>query len=776
MAHQVLNTKDLGSVSAYGDAVEGGYDGTKQSFYNLILAIASGALTIDMGHRDITLSAANWDDGEYDLTSIFRANRYMILSVGIDGDVATGTQINSWYNAEVSICDGNILKANGDEPLVDIPVSVVYQSMIATIAALPVATGSLVYDGTIQTQTWSGYDSDELTMSGDTSGTDAGTYTTDFTPKRGYKWWDGSKTSKSVSWAIAKAQITPPTVTANLTYNGSQQSATVSAYDPNLVSVTGITGTNAGTYTATIALLDKNNCEWSDGTTADKTVQWSIAKAQVTIPTISGTFTYDGTEHTVAVSGLDSTKVDASGLSATNAGDYTATFSLKDSDNYEWTDGTIADVSYSWSIAKATGTITLSTDTVDLDDTTSSVVVTATATGSVSATSSDTSVAVTSVSGNAVTISLASTGASGVVTITVTSAATTNYTSVSTTLTAECNYVAVYGVEWTYGQNTGLTRTGASVGLADPVAALSGGNGSSPFDDIMPWAGMTVVSDSAAGELVAIPKFYYAITSDANGMSIQIASKRFTGSSVSPAHADREDGYGERDVIYVGRYHCSSSNYKSITESSRGYANLATARTNVRGLGTGISTMDYSVEITLWLLYLVEYADFNIRNTVGYCSISNWTGYTDSMVYHTGTMGGSRTQGAAVQYRHIECPWGVQQSYDGVSFDANGTIYWQKNPSDYGTTNNRINIGTLPFNNTGGYASRFNLLNDWFLIPADRNGYSNTYVCCQWFIDAFSTLQNGGVLFNYMGYSPFDFAVTGDAVSSPYRLMKLPNA
>jgi hypothetical protein len=77
---------------------------------------------------------------------------------------------------------------------------------------------------------------------------------------------------------VNRAKITNPTVTVNLAYTGSEQSAGIAinaAY-----TITGdIAATNVGSYTATVALKDKANYEWTNGTTTDLILPWSIAKA-----------------------------------------------------------------------------------------------------------------------------------------------------------------------------------------------------------------------------------------------------------------------------------------------------------------------------------------------------------------------------------------------------------------------------------------------------------------------------------------------------------------
>jgi len=71
---------------------------------------------------------------------------------------------------------------------------------------------------------------------------------------------------------------TVPSITGSLTYNGSEQSPTILAYNPDQLMMTGISSaTNAGTYE--IAFSPKDGYKWADDTTTAKVVEWSIAKA-----------------------------------------------------------------------------------------------------------------------------------------------------------------------------------------------------------------------------------------------------------------------------------------------------------------------------------------------------------------------------------------------------------------------------------------------------------------------------------------------------------------
>ncbi len=75
----------------------------------------------------------------------------------------------------------------------------------AEVKNVPAQTGSVTYNGSAQSPSWSNYDSGKMTLGGTTSGTNAGSYNATFTPKTNYKWADGSTGAKTVAWSIAKA-------------------------------------------------------------------------------------------------------------------------------------------------------------------------------------------------------------------------------------------------------------------------------------------------------------------------------------------------------------------------------------------------------------------------------------------------------------------------------------------------------------------------------------------------------------------------------------------
>lgn len=262
----------------------------------------------------------------------------------------------------------------------------------------------------------------------------------------------------------------------------------------------------------------------------------------------------------------------------------------------------------------------------------------------------------------------------------------------------------IFGVTWDGTSTSKWARIDDGSGFSDPVPYVAGATTyGSPFDDIMPWAGMTI-EERTGGTMVKIPKFWYQLYQNtegtpSSGMTIRISNKPIEGFSVSPAHMDRGDGHGERDVIYVGRYHCASD-YKSKTKTVPAMSKKEVFRTNIHALGSTIWQWDFATLFTIWLLYLVEFADWNSQERIGYgCSTSTTSslvsvGYTDSMPYHTGTMLSNRTVfGASTQYRGIEGLWdNYNDLLDGCYFSNEG-LNIILNPSNFSNTSNGVLVG-----------------------------------------------------------------------------------
>lgn len=347
----------------------------------------------------------------------------------------------------------------------------------------------------------------------------------------------------------------------------------------------------------------------------------------------------------------------------------------------------------------------------------------------------------------------------------------------------------IYGVEWDWTSSgpTKGTRTDDAAGFEDPNPAVNNGDGWSPFDDLMPWSGMEIAEDPTAGTLVSIPKFWYKWTRSGAKMKLQIADQPQDGFLTSPAHADRGDGKGERDVVYVGRYHCAG-NYKSQAGGQPAASmTRAAARSSIHNLGSTYWQYDFAMYWTIMMLYLVEYANWNSQATIGYgCSPSNAKfnmGATDNMVYHTGTIAASRTTYGSVQYRHIEGLWdNVYDWCDGIRFSGS-TVYCIANPASFSDTSGGTNVGTRATSN--GYISGWtNPTADGFeyaLYPNAVGGSETTYVCDRCYYDASGVvLLVGGNFGQYQYHGAFylvgDNAASYASAGIGCRLQKLPAA
>jgi hypothetical protein len=356
-------------------------------------------------------------------------------------------------------------------------------------------------------------------------------------------------------------------------------------------------------------------------------------------------------------------------------------------------------------------------------------------------------------------------------------------------LAAESKHI--YGAEWNGTSTTAWTRTDKAAGFANPVPYVAGAtNYGSPFDNIYPWSDMVRVTDAQAGEMVKIPKFWYKLTQiSGGGMKIQIADYAADGFSVCPACMNRGDGKGERDYVLVGRYHCASD-YKSKTGVKPVASKTRSAfRSGIHGLGTKVWQIDWATWFSIWLLYLVEFADWNSQAKIGYgCGDGSATGnmgYTDSMPYHTGTTKTSKTTyGLGTQYRYIEGLWdNVYDLIDGCYYNSSG-LYIIKNPANASDSSGGTLIGKPGTGNSSPtrWPKGFSVVNvnGTFpaFIPSASGGSDSTYSCDSWYYNSSGPcLAAGGVYSQYASFGMF--CIYGVSASSlgmtiGSRSMKLP--
>ncbi len=303
----------------------------------------------------------------------------------------------------------------------------------------------------------------------------------------------------------------------------------------------------------------------------------------------------------------------------------------------------------------------------------------------------------------------------------------------------------IYGVEWDWtssGPTRGV-RTDDAVGLGDPNPAVSNGSGSSPFDNLYPWKDM-VREDRTGGVMVKEPKYWFKWTrtpSDSGvKLKLQIADGPVDGFHVDPVNMDREDGLGELDCSYIGRYHCASGSYKSETNKQNMYnVTRNQARTDIHNLGSHIWQMDFAQMWYVGMLFLVEFADWDslrIGETYfGDIFVANGTGGTDSMKYHTGTTAATRDGFGCTQYRNIEGWWyDVFDWVDGCYYNENG-LYVIMNPAQFSDNTNGVLVGKP----VGGWPSDFSIPAqsgfEWALFPCAAAGTGKDYVPDSWGFD-----------------------------------------
>ena len=634
----------------------------------------------------------------------------------------------------------------------------------AVIPALPTQNNALAADGTPKSPTWDGYVVGQLTISGDRFGTEAGDYTAEFTPTDNYQWWDGTIDMKTATWTISSVIVPIPTQKGSLTYTGAAQTPQWDNFDTENSTVQVTPATDAGEHTATFSLLAGM---WSDGTTANKTIKWVIGRATIAkIPAQSGMPKYDGNPKTPTWdTNYDATKMTLSVEAKVNAGTaYTASFTP--TPNYQWPDGTIEAKVVTWAIGKGDNAITVSPTSITLNTANKSgkFTVSRKGDGTITATSSDTKIAtigaINQTTGEVTVNSVGDT--TGTATIKVKVAESANYLApADKDVPVKAQFVTIYGVEWDWTSSgpTKGTRTDAAAGFSDPNPAVNNGNGSSPFDNLMPWAGM-VKETRTGGVMVKEPKYWYKWTKTGKKLKLQIADGPVEGFHVDPVNMDRGDGLGELNFSYIARYHCASGTYKSETNKAQQVSiTRSAARTSIHNLGANIWQMDFAQMWYVGMLFLVEFADWNGERIGRGCSASGSkenNGKTDAMQYHTGTTAANRDTYGYTQYRNIEGWWdNVYDWMDGCYYNSNG-LNVIKNPNQFSDSAN----GTLVGKPVAGYPSDFTIPTqsglEWALFPSAAAGSTTNYVPDGWdFGGSSPCLLHGGYYGQNQGHGPF---------------------
>lgn len=657
--------------------------------------------------------------------------------------------------------------------------------------SVPTVSGSLTYNGQAQSPTLTGYDSDKMVLSGDTSGTNAGSYTAVVTPTAQYKWADGSTEAKNIPWSIAKAapSITfdPASVSLDtsttsqavaVTYTGD---GTLSAQSDNsgvaTASLEGTTLTVTGVETGNTA-IQVSASEGTNYTAVSASLSVAVQFAIIipVVPSQKGTLTYNGEAQMAEWNDLNTEELTLVGASyRTNAGTYTMGFQPKP--GYQWWDGTTETKNATWTIEMDSNTAVFSphsTPTLNANQRSVTITVTSKYGGEISvrlSNQNDSQYVDISVDND----SAVSDGYSyinisakkqvptetGRIHYYVTTKGSTNYAAVNYGKDVKIeSLTSVFGVSWDSSQpSTALTRLTkandpnklVTVDITtEPVPAVGTGSGSSPFDNYMPWMGMeeyNIINTSGKvlnkkGEsgftrtnisvpvMVKIPEFYYKIERVGSIFRYYVADGPVDGLSLHPGSGDNYLGRYEAGEASSGTMGLILASYSGTTPSVS--KTRSTFRDYARNMASGFQLRDIAAWCAYDLLYLVEYADWDGQKKIAQGLVNNpsvnKTGLTDAMVYHTGRANSS--DNSAVQYRWIENPWGnVSEFIDGINVYGQ-SVYICTDPEIY-TDDTDTNY---PYSNiklpTSGWIKGlgFSSVFPWAFIPNANGGSSISYI------------------------------------------------
>lgn len=648
--------------------------------------------------------------------------------------------------------------------------------------SVPTVSGSLTYNGQAQSPTLTGYDADKMVLSGDTSGTNAGSYTAVVTPTEQYKWADGGTEAKDIQWSIDKAtpSITFDPESVSLDTSTTSQEVAVgytgdgvlSAQSNNsgvaTVSLSGnmltVDGVDTGSTTITVSASEGTNYT---AVSASLSVAVQFVITIPVVPSQKGTLTYNGEAQMAEWNDLNTEELTFVGASyQTNAGTYTMGFQPKP--GYQWWDGTTETKNATWTIGKKNQAVHFSPSSnivLDAQNKTATIKYSGDFHGPVSVSYSNTAKeyfdASVDTEQQIFIITAKKETGDQIFFLTFVFEGDKNYSEArySRKVTVE-SLTSVFGVSWdSSNPSTALTRLTkandpnklVTVDITtEPVPAVGTGSGSSPFDNYMPWMGMeeyNIINTSGKvlnkkGEsgftrtnisvpvMVKIPEFYYKIERVGSIFRYYVADGPVDGLSLHPGSGDNYLGRYEAGEASSGTMGLILASYSGTTPSVS--KTRSTFRDYARNMASGFQLRDIAAWCAYDLLYLVEYADWDGQKKIAQGLVNNpsvnKTGLTDAMVYHTGRANSS--DNSAVQYRWIENPWGnVSEFIDGINVYRQSVyictdpeIYTDDTDTNYPYSN--IKLPTSGWIKGLGFSSVF----PWAFIPNANGGSSISYI------------------------------------------------
>lgn len=117
-----LKSETIPNITAYADAVQGGFTGNYDAWCAVLGAISGDTQAVSIEKVRYTLSASGWNNKVYNLESIYPSSQYIFMFIDKDGDNITETQLSWWYAADMLGSASNKIIAHEETPEVDIPV------------------------------------------------------------------------------------------------------------------------------------------------------------------------------------------------------------------------------------------------------------------------------------------------------------------------------------------------------------------------------------------------------------------------------------------------------------------------------------------------------------------------------------------------------------------------------------------------------------------------------------------------------------------------------
>ena len=179
-----------------------------------------------------------------------------------------------------------------------------------------------------------------------------------------YKWSDSDEATKTLGYAITKAQaVISDLAIEGWTFGENAKLPTASTTFGTVSFV--YSATFGGEYTANIPALAgtfyvKAVVEGTDNYFGDESdaISFTIAKAGVSLPTLDKSeITYTGTTVKPTIEGADEALYSVTNLGGVDVGTYFVTLTLKDSANYKWADSNESTVEIAYEIVKADAVI-----------------------------------------------------------------------------------------------------------------------------------------------------------------------------------------------------------------------------------------------------------------------------------------------------------------------------------------------------------------------------------------------------------------------------------